>query len=356
MRRPRTFLGAVPERPVPVRVAERVPNPARHATWLELFFDLVFVVAVSSLGRLLLSDHSPGGVLVFLGLFVPVWWAWIGISYFVDQFELPELWLRGLMLSQLALALGLALGLEPLVEGRGALFVASYLAMRLTLTGLYVWAWRRVPGAETLNAKYALAFTLGTGLWLVSLLLDPPARYVLWGAALALEIAGTVWAYVSTRDLPRQVSHMPERFGLFTIIVLGESVLAVATGGSHIEGTGGWVVALCGVLLAFFVWWLYFDYADEEVIDRAIRGGRRALSLSFVYGYTHLPVFAGIVAASIGLELFFEEVTHDGVGAGARLLLCGGLALFLCALSVVQAAAPRGLPGPVWLARGRRRA
>ncbi|THF67741.1 low temperature requirement protein A [Deinococcus sp. Arct2-2] len=265
-----------PSSPQGLRVAQGAPGGlTRHVTWLELFFDLVFVVAVSQLGRLLLEDHSPRGVLVFLGLFVPVWWAWIGISYFIDQFELPEVPLRLLMLSQQALALGLALGLEPLTEGRQTLFVTAYLGLRLTLLGLYVRARSRVAGAELLNTKYALSFALGSGLWLVSLGVAAPSQYGLWGVALALEIAGTVWAYVSTPTLPQQVSHMPERFGLFTLIVLGESILAVATGGSHIEGSGGWVVGGCGLLLAFFVWWLSFDYADEEVIHRAIRGGGR---------------------------------------------------------------------------------
>ncbi|GBF08105.1 low temperature requirement A [Deinococcus aerius] len=334
-----------------VRVAGSAERGGRHASWLELFFDLVFVVAVGNLGRLLLEDPRPGGVLTFLGLFVPVWWAWIGISYWVDQFELPEVAGRLLMFGQLALSLGLAVGLPRVVEGEPALFAGSYLGMRLTLTLLYLWAWRALPEGRELNAKYTLSFALGTALWALSLLLPLPERYVVWGVALALEIAATIWAYVSTRELPRQVSHMDERFGLFTIIVLGESVLAVATGGEHVQGWPSAVVAACGLALAFAVWWLYFDYADDSVINRAIRGGTRALYLSFVYGYTHLLVFASIVAASIGLERAFEDVTHGHLGGPTRLLLGGGLALFLAAVSVVQWAGPCRLPARILGAR-----
>ncbi|WP_052351824.1 low temperature requirement protein A, partial [Deinococcus pimensis] len=331
-------------------VAARRPG-GRHATWLELFFDLVYVVAASNLTRTLLGDASARGALVFLGLFVVVWWAWIGISYFLDQFELRELPLRLLTFTQIALSVGLAVGLPALVEGHPELFAWSYLGLRVTLTALYAWAALTVDGARELCGKYAAGFAVGTFLWGVSLAVDGPARYVLWGVAVALEIAVTVWAYVSSRSIPAQQSHMDERFGLFTIIVLGESVLAVATGGAHVDGAAGWTLALCGVTLAFVTWWLYFDYADDAVIDRALRGGRRALYLSFVYGYTHLLVFAGIVAASAGVEFAFEELGHDGTNFATRLTLCGGLALYVAALSVVQRAEPCVLPARITLAR-----
>lgn len=105
--------------------------------------------------------------------------------------------------------------------------------------------------------------------------LPPAARVTVWAVALALEIAGTIWAYVSMPGIPAQVSHMDERFGLFTIIVLGESVLAVATGGTHVEGAARWVVVLCGIVLACGIWWLYFASAAEDIIDRALRSSSR---------------------------------------------------------------------------------
>lgn len=333
-------------------LAVDAPRGARHATWLELFFDLVFVVAVSNLARLLLDTHSLTGTLTFAALFVPVWWAWIGISYFLDQFKLRDVHARLLMFSQIAFAIGLAVGLTAVPRGEPTLFAASYLAMRVVLTALYAWAWRRVPGGEELNGKYTLAFTLGSAVWAASLLVDAPTAYVLWGVSLALEITGTIWAYVSARVVPAQVSHMDERFGLFTILVLGESILAVATGSAHVENAAGWVVAACGLALACGAWWLYFDYADDRVIDRALRSGRRALYRSFVYGYTHLFVFASIVAAAIGVELAIEDLKHAEAGEGTRLLLCGGLALYLVALSVVQRAEPCLIPRSVLIVRG----
>ena len=341
-----------PSRGRPLAVASAPHGADRRATWLELFFDLVFVVAVSKLAGMLLADPSPRGALVFLALFVPVWWAWIGISYFVDQFELPPLVERLLMLEQIALSIGLAVGLPDVVKGEPALFAWSYFGLRLTLVLLYSWAAATVEGARPLCAKYGASFALGAAAWGLALLLPPPTRTAVWAAVLVFEIIATIWAYLSTPDIPAQVSHMPERFGLFTIIVLGESVLAVTTGIGDVEGPAQLAVAACGVVLAFFAWWLYFDYADEAVIDRALRGGRAALYLSFVYGYTHLPVFAGIVATGVGVEHAVDDIAHGATLSGTtRLALCGGLALYLAAVSVVQRAAPGGLLARVLAAR-----
>ncbi|WP_110885934.1 low temperature requirement protein A [Deinococcus yavapaiensis] len=323
----------------------------RRATWLELFFDLVFVVAIGNLAKVLLGKHDVSGVLVFLGLFVPVWWAWIGISYFVDKYQLPEVALRLLMLTQIAFSLGLAVGLLSVVKGHPELFVASYVGLRLTLTALHVWASRAHEEGRELNAKYAAGFAIGTALWAASLAVDGSARYWIWGVAIVLEIVATVLAYTTSRRIPAQVSHMDERFGLFTIIVLGESVIAVASGAKASGIESAWPVAAVGLMLAGAVWWLYFDRMDHSVIDRALRSGRRALLRSFVYGYSHLAVFASIVATSMGVELAFEDAKTGSMEPDTNWLLYGGLAVYLAALTVVQSSGRGNLPSRVLLAR-----
>ncbi len=286
----------------------------RHATWLELFFDLVFVVAVARLGVLLHDDHSIGGVLVFAGLLVPLWWAWISFSYYADLFDDDQPLDR---LAQLAAMLGAAVVAVTLGDGvdeDGAVFAGTFAVMFLLLAGLYAYTGRAEPRAGEFCRWYMVGSATGAALWGASILVPAPVRYVLWAAAVVVNalISGPI-AYARVRSAPRQISHMPERFGLFTIVVLGEAVLAVINGIDATDWNAASVVtALAGFVIASCVWWIYFDQYDEAAIDQAIQSGRRAQVRSFMYGYGHLLVYAAIAATGVGVELAAEEAAHAG--------------------------------------------
>jgi low temperature requirement protein LtrA len=134
-----------------------------------------------------------------------------------------------------------------------------------------------------------------------------------------------------------QISHLPERFGLFTIIVLGETILAVTAAVSSVTWTLLAVfIAVAGFAIAVCLWWVYFDYVDVGVVQRALTGGRVELWRSFVFGYGHLFIFAGIIAAGVGLEFAIEEATHAALSPGVLAALCGGIAAVLFAASATQ--------------------
>lgn len=321
---------------------------ARHATWLELFFDLVFVFAIAELAHLLHSDLSWSVIAGFAGLFVPVWWLWIDFSYYADQFDIDHGFYRLVMLGVMLGLVIMALTIHDVLQGHSENFAIIYSALRLIIIWLYVQAWRFVPPSRELTARYGISFSIAFALWVASIVTPEPIRFWLWAIALAIEISNGPITYLTIRTVPRQNSHMDERFGLFVIIVLGEAIISVGTGVSETDWQ--WASVLTGVggfLLAVSLWWMYFERADETTINRALQGGKWDLLKSYIYGYSHLLVFMGIVATGIGTQFAIEAASGQSFGLEERTVLCGGLALFLIGVTALQWASPRSLPTKV---------
>ncbi len=311
----------------------------RHATWLELFFDLVFAAAVANLGEILVHAMSLHGLLVFAGLFVPVWWIWIDFSYYADQFESDDLVFKlgyiGVMFA--VILLGRAVAAVP--HGDATTFVFVYGALRVAMIALYLRAALHVAESRELALRYALSFSLALGIWGISLAASPPLRFWWWGAALAVEILNGPVTYATLRNVPRQVSHMDERFGLFVLIVLGEAVVSVARGlPAPATSPQALIVGFCGFVVAASIFLLQFGRvgATGTTITRALRGGPRELLRSFVYGYAHLFVFAGTTA----LGAAFLQSIRNAAGSpapGARIVLAAAVALTLVGVTTVHA-------------------
>jgi low temperature requirement protein LtrA len=261
------------------------------------------------------------------------------------------------------------LGLAAAVGGVGSDagsttgFVVAYAAMRLLLFGLYVRARRGAPQAlHAFTARYAAGNALGAVIWLGSLLVPEPARYWVWAFGLAVELLAPILA-VAALENPKvsfHPRHIPERYGLFTIIVLGESVLAVAVGTEETDWAPPAVLtAALGFVCAACVWWLYFDRVGEK-------GMELEPLPAFYWGYGHLLVYAAIAAFGVGIQLAAEgaatapevalagEATAtggDGFGLAGRMILGGSVAAFLVAVSFVQYVNRRSLEERVALVR-----
>jgi low temperature requirement protein LtrA len=269
----------------------------RHATWLELFFDLVFVVAVAELGQSLTGDPTLHGFFAYLGLFVPVIWAWEGFTFYANRFDTDDLTYRVLILLAMFAVAALATNTPEAIDTGGRAFAVSYVFVRLVLLALYARAIRYVPEARPLSVLYFRVFTAGTLIWIVSIAVPPPGRWWLWAFALVLELAAP---FVAWGRLPRAAvdpRHLPERFGLFTIIVLGESVLSVVLGVADTtwEVDSGFTAA-GGFVIAAALWWIYFDFLDESVVRRGRISG-------LVFTYAHFPVLIGIATVGVGVKL-----------------------------------------------------
>ena len=324
------------------------PGEDRRATWLELFFDLVFVVAVAQLSNSLSKDVSIEGFLIFCGLFVPVWWAWVGYTFYADRFDTDDVVHRVLMLAGMFAAGGLASAVPGAAAGTGSRgFAIAYVAVRAIMLVLYARAWRALPAARPLVTGYMAGFATAASLWLVSLAVPTPARYAVWAVALAIDLGTPLASRRNIALVPVHTSHIPERIGLFTLIVLGETVLAVVLGTESVS----WsldvaLVAAFGFAIGASFWWLYFDYVDTSLLRRSIWAGQ-------LYLYSHLPLVAGLTAVGVGVKLAIKETGAPGLPDGARWVLCAGIALAFGAVAVLHLATTRSRRDPdVWLRAG----
>ena len=325
-------------RPPRLRTLADDAEDERHASWLELFFDLVFVVAIAELSHELVVNHTLGGFAAFAALFVPVFVAWQGFSFYADRFDTDDVLFRVCMLAAMLAVAALAVQIPNVAHGESAGFALAYVAIRVLTVILNLRAYRHVPLARPLIGRYVVAFGLSVALWTASLAVPEPWRFVLWGIGLVADLG--VPALIGPRfvgRIPLHASHIPERFALFTIIVLGESVVAVALGvaGSDWRLSSATAAAL-GFLTVACLWWTYFDVGA----GLALRPGPW-IAIRFIY--THVPMLAALTAVAAGVNLLIEEAGAASLDAGARWALCGGAAVYLCCVSVIQDATARGI-------------
>src|SRR5262249_27498093 len=196
-------------------------SPDRKVTWLELFFDLVFAAAVAQVASPLRSDYSIEGLGRFVVLFILIWWAWTGHAVFSTRFDTDDAVQRGLTLLQMFGVAVMAANARDALDSRSSAgFAAAYAVLRFVLVFQYYRA-RQVTGARALATWYLAGHGAAAALWMLSALVPAPLRYGLWGAAFALDL-GTPWIAVrQSVSVPPDAAHLPERFGLFTLILLG---------------------------------------------------------------------------------------------------------------------------------------
>src|SRR5918997_6077271 len=208
-------------------------------------------------------------------------------------------------------------------------------------------AWRPgYPGRHAFSIRYASGFGLAAAIWLVSLALPEEIRPWVWVVALAVDLLTPWMAVLTVAERTFDVSHIPERYGLFTIIVLGEAIIAVARSMSEAEWTPEAVIAaVAGFAIAVVIWWAYFAHPHAELLER----GRLA---SFIWGYGHIFVWMGIAITGIGIELAIEAAANGhALSTGERLILFGGGALYLAAMGLLRAAGAGHLTDRVVLTR-----
>ncbi|WP_405004623.1 low temperature requirement protein A [Kitasatospora purpeofusca] len=300
-------------RPVRRMVPRSREEPHRVATPLELFFDLCFVVAVGQAGRELAHDLAEGhwgdGLTGYLFAFFAIWWAWMNFTWFASAYDCDDVPYRVTTLVQIAGVLILAAGVPRLFADQDiVLSVVGYVVMRLAM----VTQWLRAAAAEEGPARgvalrYAAGITLCQIGWAVVLVLPHDVRAVVIPLGILAELSVPVVA-----ELRMQTTwhphHIAERYGLFTLIVLGETVaaatVAVQSAADEHEGLGRLLpVAAGGLLICFSAWWIYF----ARPVHDHLRSNRQA----FLWGYGHYLVFGAAAAIGSGLEVAVESAVHQ---------------------------------------------
>ncbi len=305
----------------------------RHATWLELFFDLIFVVAIAEVGAVLLRDVTWTGVIRFALLFVSVWWAWVDSTFYADRFDTDDLGHRLITLLQMLAVAALAASVHGAFGSTGAGLSLAYVAMRGILILRYWRAWRHVDIARPLMTRLIVGTSSGAAFWLVAAFVGSSLRPWLWltgvlVTALVTQMSSTNRLYA---DVPLSASHLPERFGLLTIIVLGEAVTAVVAGLAEQDWqTSPALTAAFGVITTFAIWWVYFENTNKTMLGQIER-----VVVGAPWLYSHLVLLMSLTAFGVAVEL--AVVTHVGHASGTaeRMLLVGSIIMALAALTAI---------------------
>jgi low temperature requirement protein LtrA len=321
--------------------AGREAEAERHSTWLELFHDLVFVAAIGQLATTLGDDYSWTGMLRFCIVFVPVWWAWVGHTFYLTRFDTEDVGHRLLTLAQMAAATSLAIHVSAALGATSAGFALSYAAARFILVAEYLRAGHHIPLVRPLTNRYSRGFGVAAILWALSVLLPLPWRFGLWGVALAVDILTPLTAGQLHVRFPPHLTHLPERFGLFTIIVIGEAVISVVYGiGRSVLTLTSGIAGLMGLLVAYALWWGYFEGARGAaalVLNESRHTWRYQQWL-----YSHLPLLMGITATAVGVKHLIRLAPGMALPFPEGWLLCLSVAMCVLALNAIFLAAFTG--------------
>ncbi|MFI5609129.1 low temperature requirement protein A [Amycolatopsis sp. NPDC051903] len=293
----------------------------RASTPLELLFDLCFVVAVGAasadLHHALAEGHVGHGVVSYAMVFFAIWWGWLNFSWFASAFDTDDVPYRLATLVQIAGGLTVAAGVDRAFEGDFRVVVVGYVLMRLAMVTQWLRAAKSEPECRKTALWYACGITVVQVLWVLDVLLglSGTTAVVVFAALVVCEIA--VPSLAETRGgTSWHPHHIAERYGLFTLIVLGEVVLsatnAVKEGVSEGEHVGTLIgLAVAGLVLVFSMWWLYFDQPGHVRLVR-----NPSLMSTMSWGCGHYLIFASAAAVGTGLELAVDYDTHHTALSG----------------------------------------
>ena len=319
----------------PLRLRAHLGEAARKVSWLELFFDLIFVAAVAQVAEPLHEHYSLAGVLRFATLFALIWWAWTGYTVFATRFDADDGIQRLLTLVQMFVVAAMAANAEDELHSRSSAgFMAAYAVLRLVLVAQYFRA-RHFPEAHPLTTRYIVGHGTAALIWLASAFVPAPARYALWAAAFVIDL-GTPWlALPHTVKVPPNPAHLPERFGLFTLILLGEAVIAIMHG---MKSQEEWSLvaassAFSGMALLFLVWWWYFDIA-AAASERFVRSHRDAIRFN-IWSYAHFPLYLGLIVTAVGVQRIVTAAARWTLNGEEALLMTSAAAVVMIAMAVV---------------------
>jgi low temperature requirement protein LtrA len=330
----RTGMARIPLHPVrltppPLRTAGGHYREERRASWVELFFDLAFAGAVGQLAGALQDHPSLGSLARFVMLFTPIWWLWVQFSFYADRHESEDGAHRVSFLTAILLCVALGASVPRALSGDTTGFVVAFTLMRGLQLALYARARRHLPATRALYTRYLIFFGTGGALWLSSLAAHGALRYAIWAAALLTDAVGALAMLTPSRRVPVNPWHLADRFQIFVLIVLGQSVARLISAAADRSWSVPLAVVLASALLALAaVWWAWLGTADRDALDSP-----RAIAR---FTAVNLPIVVGIAAASAGLHLAILAAHEGGtIGAGPRAALYGGVSLYLLASAIL---------------------
>lgn len=315
------------------------PSLPRRATWFELFADLVFVAAVGQITHRVGAHPDGASVAAAAGLFVPLWWAWVLYAMRANRADRDSIAHRLITTAGLVGVVGVAVFADGVGHSPGADtgFVLSYLWARGGVAALYAWDSRREPPLRSVLRSFLLGSLASAVFWVGGLVaLHGSARYAAWVVAMVLELALPLIVRRRVARVAHEAEHLRERFGLFTIIVLGEAILGFTNG--LVQARTAVSAALTGAAafaLTAGLWWSYFSAGGTRpgAHDELARGGRHLHA--YVFGHLPLQLGLALTGASMGIA-----VSGGGshLNSTAAACIIGGVAAFLLSTALIRTA------------------
>jgi low temperature requirement protein LtrA len=302
-----------------------------RVTPLELFFDLVFVLAITQCTALMAHERSWQGIakgLLVLGI---LWWAWVGYAWLTSVVDPEEGTVRLVIFGATAALLVGALCVPTAFDRSAGIFAGAYAIVRYAQIWLFILASREDPGLRHSVLGLAISTTIGCGLIGAAAFADGALQGALWALALLLDMGGPL--FIDTEGWRLVPNHFAERHGLIVLIALGESVVAIGAGAQRGVDGGVAAAAVVGIAVVSALWWLYFDVVALVAARRLVNaapGGERNRVARDSFSYLHLPMIAGIVLVALGIKTTLAHTGAELHNTAAAALL-GGAAIYLLA-------------------------
>jgi low temperature requirement protein LtrA len=275
-------------------------------------------------------------MLHYVALFVPVWWCWLGETFYATRFDRDSLNDRLVTLFQMMILVVMAVNAHHGLGTSSMGFALSYITFRTVLILQYAAAGWFNPEIRAMIRHFCSGFGLSVLCWIISAFVPAPWRFGLWALGLIIDFLTPFFGSRFVIEFPPDLTHIPERMGLFTIVVLGESLFAAITGLSKQSSWDLYAtsIAVLGLVTAFSLWWMYFETVDGTPLQNTKQGKARG---SLLWLYLHLPLTIGITAVGVGTKY----ATYKGLGSAAlsdagRWLLCGSMGGCLLTLAILH--------------------
>jgi low temperature requirement protein LtrA len=317
----------------------------RKTSYIELFFDLVFVFAFTQVTALILEDTSAEGFMRAALVLAMVWWAWSAYAWMTNAIDIENVVTRLIIFTAMGAAFFMALAVPDAFQDEAAWFAVAYFVVRILQSTLFAWGVRNDP--QNLRATVLLArwFVPAAVVALIGGFVDPDYRAWFWLASLAIDVVGTL--FVASAEWRVSPSHFAERFALIVIIAIGESIVAIGIGTSELERDSTYalsvVVAFVGVAA---LWWEYFDFtaaAVERALIRAAPSARGPLARD-LFTFIHYPIVLGIILYAVAAKKTLEDPA-DPLSRAGRWALGLGVAIFFLGLVLARL---RGVRRVAW--------
>jgi len=323
----------------------------------ELFYDLVFVFAITRVSHVLLAHYDLKGAVQTGLLFLAIWWVWIYTTWVLNRLDPEKLSVRGLLFGLMVAGLFVSMALPEAFAERGLIFALAYCTMQIGRTlFVYLTAGKDDDLLRATYLRILIWFVASAVFWIAGGIVEPEHRLWFWVAALAIEYLGPVTGF-AVPGLGRDVAtnwevrggHLAERCGLFVIICLGETLLVSGATFSELHWDAAGLVAFLGAVAGTLgMWWVYFHIGHKRGTHQIEHSANPGALARLAFTYLHIPIVAGIVLAAVGSERAIAHPHAAGVLAESATVI-GGVALFLLGNGLFKRISANNFPLSHWV-------